>query len=127
MKTEAKHWMDLAESDYDASLYLFRGARYPHAVYFLCQSIEKLLKSVQVELTNTAPKKIHRLENLANQTPLKFSGEHLNTLTDLSKHYSRVRYPDISQTHYNTREKTTPIMRQGKEMYQWIKQKFVNH
>lgn len=127
MKSEAKHWTDLAEGDYDASLYLFRGARYPHAIYFLCQAIEKLLKAVQVELANTAPKKIHRLENLASQTPIKFSDKQIDSLTDLSKHYSRVRYSDIAQTQYNTRTKAAPIMKQGEEMYQWIKQKFVNH
>jgi hypothetical protein len=28
VKNEAKNWLELAESDYDASLYLFEGARY---------------------------------------------------------------------------------------------------
>lgn len=118
--------MDIADSDYDTGLYLFKGARHPQAVYFICQSVEKLLKAAIIEFAERAPLKIHRLENLAKESKIKFSQKQLKVLTELSKHYSRVRYPDISQTSYNTKVKVMPIMESGKELYQWTRKKFIN-
>src|SRR4030067_1125623 len=57
MKPEAKNWIGLAEEDYHDSLYLFKAARYPNAVYLLCQAIEKLLKAIQVEIASQPPQK----------------------------------------------------------------------
>ena len=101
LREETKQWMKIAESDYKSSQYLFNGARYPQAVYLLCQGIEKILKAAHVEIAKIAPKKIHRLENIAKESGLGISEEQYELLTDLSKHYSRVRYPDISGVSYN--------------------------
>jgi HEPN domain-containing protein len=120
MKQEAKRWLDKAESDMDASLYLYKGAKYPHAVYFICQAIEKLLKAAQIEVAGKAPQKIHRLENIAKMSGIKIPEEIYEKLTQLSKHYGRVRYPDISQVSYNTKAKASPIIENRKEAYQWI-------
>lgn len=126
IKEEAKRWMIIADSDYESSLYLFKGSRYPQAIYMLCQSIEKLLKATLIEIANKPPKKIHRLENIAQESGLNFSEEQYNLLTDLSKHYSRVRYPDISRESYNTKIKVEPIMKEGKQIYLWIQQQLNN-
>jgi HEPN domain-containing protein len=120
MKEEAKHWFDLAQSDYDASIYLFEGARYPHAIYLLCQAIEKLLKAAQIEFANQAPRKTHALKNLATITGLSFSQEQIQILRALDRDYQRIRYSDIAQATYNTRAKTEPIMEHGKALYLWI-------
>ena len=126
MKPETKHWLEISDSDHDTSLYLFKGAKHPQAVYFICQSIEKLLKAAIIEFSNKAPLKIHRLENLAKESKISFSQHQVKALTELSKHYSRVRYPDISQESYNTKAKVKSIMESGKELYQWIRKKFAN-
>ncbi len=120
MKQEAQNWFDLAESDYDASLYLFDGARYPQAIYLLCQALEKLLKAAQVELANEAPAKTHNLRTIANRTGLQFSTEHVQMLRSLDRDYQRVRYRDMAQALYNTKVKTEPILEQGQQLYRWI-------
>jgi HEPN domain-containing protein len=127
MKKPAIKWLMIAQGDFESSMYLYKGAHYPQAIYFLCQAIEKLLKAVAIEKKNIAPQKIHRLENLAAKTGLPFSKKQFDVLTDLSKHYSRVRYPDISNVSYNTKTKTEPILINGKEMYVWIQNEFKNH
>lgn len=126
MKDPSLRWLEIAESDYQSSLYLLKGAHYPQAIYFLCQALEKLLKSAQVELTGKPPKKIHRLENIAHISGLVFSEKQYDVLTDLSKHYSRVRYPDISQISYNTKSKVESIITKGKELYLWIQNELKN-
>lgn len=124
MKEITNKWLSFADSDYHSSCYLFDGARYPQAIYLACQAIEKLLKAVQIELSDKQPYKIHRLENLAKNSNLNFSDEQYNILTDLSKVYGTIRYPDIAQTNYNTKLKTEPIIKKAKAIYLWTLKQF---
>lgn len=124
MKTLTQHWLKLGESDYESAMYLYKGARYPQALYLLFLATEKLLKALIIEHTETVPEKIHRLENLAIKTACHFSGDQLNQLTELSRHYSRVRYPDIAQTAYNSKVKVEPIIHSASGIYLWIRQQF---
>ena len=120
MKSETKQWLKIAEGDYDVSQYGFKMARYPQALYLLCQAIEKALKGAQIELADQVPKKTHNLKNIGTQTGLPFSKAQYQVLKNLTKHYTRVRYPDYSKASYNTKAKVEPIFIQGKEVYQWI-------
>jgi HEPN domain-containing protein len=126
MKSETRQWLTIAQADYSDSLYLFKGARYPNAIYFICQAIEKLLKAVQIESSDQIPKKTHNLMSLAKTSGLSFSEERIQILEDLFSHYNRVRYPDYQRTKYNTKIKVEPIIKQGKEIYQWILVKLKN-
>ncbi|PIY80239.1 MAG: hypothetical protein COY80_04045 [Candidatus Pacebacteria bacterium CG_4_10_14_0_8_um_filter_42_14] len=126
MKKITADWLLTAAGDFDSAQYLFDGARYPHAVYFLCLAIEKVLKAAQVEFTDLTPKKIHRLENLAKDSTLDFSEDQYDRLSDLSKIYSKIRYPDIAQASYNTKEKVGPLFESGKEFYLWTLEKLKN-
>jgi HEPN domain-containing protein len=126
MKSETKEWLEIAEEDYKDSLYLFKGARHPNAVYHMCQAIEKLLKATQIEFTNKNPRKTHYLELIARKTGLDFTKDQYLALEDLSKHYRRIRYPDYQRALYNTKAKVQPIINQGKEIYQWVLTKLKN-
>ncbi len=121
MRDEAENWLDLADSDLDASLYLLDGARYPHAIYLLCQAIEKILKAALIEFANQPPKKTHHLKLLASQTGLPFSTEQTQIIRTLDRDYQRVRYRDMAQASYNTRAKTAPVVEQGEALYKWIR------
>lgn len=126
MKEETQEWLTIAQEDYSDSLYLFKGARYPNAIYFICQAIEKLLKAVQIESFDQIPKKTHSLTSLAKTSGLSFSEGQIQMLEDLFAHFNRVRYPDYQRTKYNTKAKVEPIIKQGKEIYQWILVKLKN-
>lgn len=116
----------VADEDYDDSLYLFRGARHPNAVYHMCQALEKLLKAAQVELTDKTPKKTHHLASIAQECGIAFTEKQQNALEDFSKHYQRVRYPDFQRTYYNTKVKVAPLIKEGKELYLWISKQLTN-
>lgn len=120
MKPETKNWLDLAEEAYDDCLYLFKGARYPSAVYYIGQAVEKILKAAQIEFVAELPRKTHDLEGLARKSGLEFSPEQFQAFRDLTKHYNKVRYRDFGQAYYNTKAKVEPILTQGKQLYQWI-------
>src|SRR5262245_57267935 len=108
MKSEAQTWLDLAKMDYDDSLYLFKGARYPNAIYHICQALEKILKAAQVKFKSTVPRKTHQLGDLAQASGLEFTSEQTRFLEALTKDYGRVRYSDYARTFYNTRKKVEP-------------------
>jgi HEPN domain-containing protein len=118
MKSE--NWLDLAKMDYDDSLYLFKGARYPNAVYHVCQAVEKILKAAQVKFKNTVPRKTHQLGDLAKASGLEFTLEQTKFLEALAKDYGRVRYSDYARTFYNTKAKVDPLFKKAQQTYLWI-------
>jgi HEPN domain-containing protein len=120
MKPETQNWIALAAEDYEDSLYLFKGARHSNAVYHLCQAVEKILKAVQIERINQPPAHTHDLGSLARKSGLPFSEAQLTALEELFRHYKKVRYRDYADRKYNTKAKVAPIIKQGKELYQWI-------
>lgn len=126
MRSGTQQWLEVAESDYQSSLYLFQGAHHPQALYFMCQAIEKVLKAAQIEFAHKRPRKIHQLETLAREAGLKLSQPQCQFLEDLSKDYGRVRYADYGKTLYNTKAKVGPLIKKGQEIYLWILAKF-NH
>ena len=127
MKIETQNWLQLAESDYEAGLWLFQGAHHPQAVYSLCQAIEKLLKAVQIERLGQYPDKTHDLTKLTWESGLSFSGAQRKVLRTLSSHYNRVRYRDMRQAHYNTKAKVQQIIDQAQQIYLWIHKELTDH
>ena len=127
MKSETKQWLKIAEGDYEVSLIGLKKARYPQALYLLCQAIEKVLKGAQIEFTNKSPQRTHRLETIAKKTTLDFSNKQIEQLIELTRHYGKVRYPDLSQADYNSKKKVEPIFNKAKTIYLWILKQFKNH
>ena len=80
-----------------------------------------------MHLTNEAAKHTHNLKSLGRKSGLNLSEEQYAVLTDLFKHFQRVRYRDISQAHYNTKAKVEPIINQAREIYLWILTELKNH
>jgi len=127
MRKGTLEWLEIADGDYEVGLAAYKMARYPQAIYMLCQALEKVLKAAQIEFAQEAPKKTHELEIIARQTKLEFSQEQYDTLEELGKIYRRIRYPDINQRFYNTKEKVFPIYGKLKNLYIWTKKQFINH
>ncbi len=123
----SKNWIDLAKDDFDTGMYLFDGARYPHAIYTLCQAVEKLLKASQIKLRRETPKKIHNLVSLGKSSGLDVDDNQYDLLEVLNTHYGRIRYRDLSQTHYNTKKKVEPIVKKLEKTYLWILKELKNH
>jgi HEPN domain-containing protein len=127
MKSETKLWLEIAEGDYEMSMYGFKMARYPQALYLLCQAIEKTLKAGIVEFINQSSRKTHNLVSIAKHTKLSFSSDQLNALRELTRIYSQVRYPDYQRELYNTKAKVEPVINQGKSLYLWLIKHFNDH
>ena len=49
MKEETREWLEKAEEDFDIAKYNLEGGKYPAVAFYSQQSIEKMLKALQIE------------------------------------------------------------------------------
>ncbi len=124
MRSETKLWLMLAEDDYKNAILLWENRRYGATVFFCQQAVEKLLKAYIVERKKKLPLKTHRIEILIKEAGLDIEEIKSPDVTELSKAYIRVRYPDLSRQYYRRRERVEPLVSIAKDVYLWIKRKF---
>ena len=120
MKQEVKNWLDQAKEHFDDMEYLYRGSRYSLAVYCAHQALEKILKASIVELTNTVPPKMHKLDELARLSTLPMQKSWYEDLAEITRHFWRVRYPDFQRYTYTSKTKIKPTIEKTREVYLWI-------
>ena len=70
------------------------------------------------------PIKTHRVEVLIKDSGLDLKEINSPAVSELSKAYIRVRYPDLSKQYFRTRERVEPLVDMAKEVYVWIRLKF---
>ena len=124
MRSETKLWLRLAHDDFQNTLLLWENRRYGATVFFCQQAVEKILKAYIVEFKKKVPSKTHRVEVLVKESGLNLEEIDSPDVAELSKAYIRVRYPDLSKTYYRRRDKVEPLVKIGKEVYLWVKNKF---
>lgn len=124
MTPEAEVWFKLAEDDYKNARLMWVNRRYGATVSFYQQAVEKIAKAYLVEKNNVAPPKTHRIEVLLDEAKLHLEEIDSPDVSELSKAYIRVRYPDISKQYYRRRDRVEPIVLMSRKVYLWIKNKF---
>lgn len=120
MKDETKTWLEQAKEHYNDMNYLFDGSRYSMSVYCAHQALEKLLKAAIVEFSSAPPSKIHNLDALARQSKLELPESWYEDLSEITRHFWRVRYPDFQAYVYTSKNKVQPTIDKTKEIYLWI-------
>lgn len=124
MKKETKLWLEYANEDLENMGVMWEARRYGPTAFYCQQVLEKLMKSAIVEFGNRRPPKIHDLLKLEEKSKLKLPKEWDKLLKLLTRHYYLVRYPDMTKKYTSSRKKMEPIVKQTKEIYQWILKKF---
>lgn len=126
MKKETRVWLDLAEEDYRDAELLWKNHRYGATVFFSQQAAEKILKALVVETQNKLPAKTHKIEMLVREAGLSLDEIENPDVSELSKAYIRVRYPDLNKKYYTKREKVEPLFKMAQGVYKWVKGKLEN-
>lgn len=124
MRDETKVWFNLAKDDYKSARILWENRRYGATVFYYQQSVEKILKAFIVENKKKVPTKTHRVEVLLKEADLDIKEIDAPDVTELSKAYIRVRYPDLSKQYYRRRDRVEPLVTMAKEVYLWVRNKF---
>jgi len=124
MKKETKLWLDYAKDDLKSLKVMWKAHRYGPTAFYCQQAIEKIFKAIIIEKQNTVPRKSHDLLRLLEDTGIKnFPKKWLPELKEMSRHYFRVRYPDLSKKFYSKREEVVKIVKVTKEIYPWLQKK----
>ena len=123
------YWVKISNDDLKVAVTLLKNQ---HLLYtgFMChQVIEKIIKACYVKFKNETPPFSHDLPRLAKLADFYdlFSDEQklfLNTLNPLN---IEARYPDYKEhvAKLLTYERCEQIVRQTKQLQQWIKEKIL--
>ena len=124
MQPDTKIWLKLAQEDYRNAQLLWKNRRYGVTVFCYQQAVEKMLKAYIVERKKIAPSKTHKIEWLIKEAALDIGEIESPDVTELSKAYIRVRYPDLNKQYYTRKERVEPLVITAEKVYLWIKQKF---
>jgi HEPN domain-containing protein len=116
VKGESKEWVEIADSDRQMADAGMRRKLFAQAVFHTQQSVEKILKGILTERAISFPK-THDLVELAELGEIQLNEGQRTTLTRLSDHASRSRYPGA---HY-TEPETRALLRESKELNKWLR------
>jgi HEPN domain-containing protein len=116
VKDETKDWVEIAESDRKMADSGMRRKLYAQAIYHSQQSVEKLLKGILTE-RGIPFRKTHDLVELSDLGAIELGAVRRMTLTRLSDHASRSRYPGAHYTEGETRE----LVRESRKIEKWLR------
>lgn len=123
MRQEAKLWVVQAEDDYQTAKAMLKTHRWGYACFCSQQVLEKIFKAAIIELANERPPKTHDLIKLAQDSTLKISKTQFRKLGEISKHYFRVRYPDMHKGFYTNDKVARETFKEMEKIYQWVLKK----
>ena len=103
MKEETKKWLKVAEEDFEMMNLAWKNHKYAHTILFAQQSVEKIIKAYIVEHSKRPPRKIHAIEELVKDAKINLIEIGNPNVRKLSLGFTRVRYPDLSKKHYESK------------------------
>ena len=125
-KPPHEEWLKQADYDMDSAEYMRAGGRNFYAVFLCHLSIEKALKGLYQAKLAQIPPRTHNLAWLLREIGIQPPSEKRDFLVRLNESSVATRYPEelaVIEASY-TRQLTRDILRNGKELLQWIKTQF---
>ncbi|MDQ3845669.1 MAG: HEPN domain-containing protein [Bacteroidota bacterium] len=93
------YWLQTARDSWDTAEYLYKGKKFPEALFLFCLAIEKWLKAHWVkDNVNNYPPRIHDLHSLYAETSLELEAEQLDFMDTVNRWNMEGRYPDYRFT-----------------------------
>ena len=120
MKEETKLWVEQAKDDYQTAKIMLENHRYGYTCFCSQQTLEKIFKAAVIEFADKRPAKVHDLVKLAEDSTLKITKKWFEKLGELSKHYFRVRYPDMHKGLYTNNKVASGTFQEMEEIYKWV-------
>lgn len=125
MNDKVLYWIELSDYDLETADAMLQTKRYLYVGFMCHQSIEKLIKAVLSQNSGEIPPKVHNLIRLAESAKLleQMNAEQKKTIFLLNPLNIESRYPSYKDTLLKqlTAEKCSEIIKQTKELAQWIK------
>lgn len=123
MKPLTKKWLEHATYDLKTAEAMLKTGRYLYVAFMCQQAIEKLIKGIIQEKTQTTPPYNHRLVALLEVAGIPADAQQLDFLDLLTRYYINSRYPDHKQKLSKTLNQKTSklLLEKTREYFQWLK------
>lgn len=120
---QVSYWKEVAADDWRVANKLLVGKETLSALFFAHLTMEKILKAHVCKQTQDYAPMIHNLLSLAKRASITLSSEQAKLLAELTTYNIRGRYPDMrgSQIEKPTLPYARSLLKQTKEMYEWLK------
>jgi HEPN domain-containing protein len=123
IEKQINYWLTSSSMDWQTANDIYNSDKNFHYCLFICHlTIEKLLKAIVVQKTNTFPPKSHNLTRLAELALLDVTIDQIKLMEELNQFQLDTRYPDEKFSLYNkaTKEFTTERISKIRELRQWL-------
>jgi HEPN domain-containing protein len=123
VRKDTENWIATAEYDFATARSLLDTGRYPYVIFFCHLALEKLLKALVTETTQSIPPKTHDLLELRQLAGLAIPEPHLSFVGTINTVSIVTRYPsDLGrlQTEYPEAIARRYLV-QTEEVYRWLK------
>lgn len=123
MKRETLLWIERADYDLETADAMLKSARYLYVAFACQQTVEKYLKAIIQESTDTMPPFIHNLPALLKLTSVSLSEDQTSFLMLLTQYYLNTRYVDVKQKLLESmnKEKAAECLRKTREIVKCLK------
>ncbi len=122
MSTIPERWAEQARYDLETAEAMLAAGRLLYVVFCSQQAVEKMLKGVIADRTDSFPPRVHNLMRLAQVASLDLSEDQEEFLRELSAYYIQSRYPEEIDALSGgvTRELACDVLRKSGEMLAWL-------
>jgi HEPN domain-containing protein len=119
------YWLEGAKYDLGVANAMFKGKKYPYALFMGHLSLEKLLKALVVKRTKNHAPFSHSLPLLADKSGVRIPEGILIKLREYMEFHFEARYPDANKAFYKkcTKAYTVKKLKEIKEVFAWVRKK----
>lgn len=124
MLKATERWLAQVDYDLETAEHMLKAGRHIYAIFMCHLALEKMLKAVISEETQTLPPRTHNLIDLARRAKLAPSAQHQEFIGKLADASVATRYPeDLSELLPQYPEAVTQeYLKTTEEVITWIRQ-----
>jgi HEPN domain-containing protein len=127
MNNKTQYWIEISDYDLETAEAMLQSKRYLYVGFMCHQAIEKIFKAYFTELKSETAPFSHSLSYLAKKGDFyeSFSEEQKDFIDQIEPLNIEARYPSHKERLMKslTIEKCNDILKNTKELQQWIKEK----
>jgi HEPN domain-containing protein len=124
MRKDTENFMMSAEYDLGTAEHMLKSGRYIYVVFMCHLALEKMLKAVAVETTNSIAPKTHNLIYLTKLGNIDFPPKYLEFVSKINNASIITRYPeDFSKlVEVYPSDVVSSYLKQTQDVIAWLKQ-----
>lgn len=124
LKEIEKYWIESSQDAFDTAETLFENNKFVYSMFFLHLAIEKILKALFVNQTQSESPFGHNLQNIASKIKnIDFGKKRMELFTQITTFNIAGRYDDYKNSFSSicNLDFSTNYLNKGKELLEWLK------